>query len=105
AMEKELRGVRGRQSVEKDAMGVQMRVIPESTREAEDGKNVWLTIDLELQQAVGEALREQIERAAVAKQEDNDKRLAEGRDIPWKIPVSGAAVAYDPRNGEIHAMV
>ena len=105
ALEKELRGVRGRQNIERDAMGVQMRVMPESTREAEAGKNVWLTIDLELQQAVGKVLQQQIEVAAAAKAAANEKRIAEGRDTEWKIPVSGAAVAYDPRNGEIHAMV
>lgn len=105
ALEKDLRGVRGRQNIERDAMGVQMRVIPDSTRDAEPGKNVWLTIDLELQQAVGKALQEQIEIAAAAKVAANEKRMGEGRDLEWKIPVSGSAVAYDPRNGEIHAMV
>lgn len=105
AMEKELRGVRGRQNIERDALGVQMRVMPGTTKPAEDGKNIWLTIDLELQQAAGKALQEQIEIAAKAKAAANEKRLSEGRDLEWKIPVSGAVVAYDPRNGEIHAMV
>lgn len=105
ALEKELRGHRGRQNVERDALGVQMRVMPGSTREAEAGKNVWLTIDLELQQAVGKALEAQIEAAAEAKVAANEKRAAEGRDRDWKIPEAGAVVAYDPRNGDIHAMV
>lgn len=105
AMEKELRGARGRRDVEVDAMGVEQRIIPESTKEAQPGKNIWLTVDLELQQAVGKALEEQIQAAAQAKIAANEKRLGEGRDLPWKIPVAGAAVAYDPRNGEIHAMV
>lgn len=105
AMEKELRGKRGRQDIERDALGVQMRVIPGSTKEAEDGKNIWLTIDLELQQAVGKALEQQIAAAAEAKAAANQTRMAEGRDREWKIPNAGAVVAYDPRNGEIHAMV
>lgn len=105
AMETELRGERGRQNIERDAMGVQMRVIPGSTKEPTPGKNVWLTIDLELQQAVGRALQEQIELAAEAKVAANERRLAEGRDREWRIPVAGAVVAYDPRNGEIHSMV
>lgn len=105
AMEKELRGVRGRQSIERDASGVQMRVMPGSVKEPEAGKNVWLTIDLELQQAVGKALEEQVRAAAEAKQAANEKRRSEGRDRDWKIPEAGAVVAYDPRNGEIHAMV
>lgn len=105
ALERELRGERGRENIERDAMGVLMRVMPNSTVEAQPGKNVWLTIDLELQQAVGRALQEQIEAAAAAKVIANEERMAAGRDRPWKIPTSGAVVAYDPRNGEIHAMV
>ncbi len=105
ALERELRGERGRQNIERDAMGIQMRVMPDSTQEPTPGKNVWLTIDLELQQAVGKALEEQIELAAESKRAGNEQRLSEGRDREWKIPESGAVVAYDPRNGEIHAMV
>lgn len=105
ALENELRGVRGRQNVEQDAIGVQMRVMPDSTIEPVNGKNVWLTIDLELQRAVGDALEKGIQRAAEAKVEANKKRKEDGRDRQWKIPVGGAVVAYDPRNGEIHAMV
>lgn len=105
ALEKELRGQRGRREVEVDAMGIQQRVIPDSTREPVAGENIWLTIDLELQQAVGKALEEQVAAAAEAKAKANEKRLGEGRDLEWKIPTGGAVVAYDPRNGEIHAMV
>lgn len=104
AMERELRGERGHQSIERDAMGVQMRVMPGSRKDPTSGKNVWLTVDLELQQAVGKALQEQIELAAEAKIAANERRLSEGRDLEWKIPEAGAVVAYDPRNGEIHAM-
>ncbi|MCA9832955.1 MAG: hypothetical protein KC435_03360 [Thermomicrobiales bacterium] len=105
ALEKDLRGQRGRREVEVDAMGIQQRVIPKSTRDAVAGQNIWLTIDLELQQAVGKILEEQVAAAAEAKETANQKRLADGRDLPWKIPTGGAVVAYDPRNGEIHAMV
>lgn len=105
ALERELRGKRGRQNVERNAFGIQMRVIPDSTVEAENGKNVWLSIDLELQQAVGRALEQGIADAAAAKVEANAKRREEGRDRDWELPVGGAAVAYDPRTGEIHAMV
>lgn len=105
AMEKDLRGEKGRQNIERDAMGVEMRVMPNSTKEPAAGKNVWLTIDLELQQAVGEALEEQIQAAAESKLAGNQERLEAGRDREWKIPEAGAVVAYDPRNGEIHSMV
>lgn len=105
ALERDLRGERGRENIERDAMGVQMRVMPGSRKDPTPGKNVWLTVDLELQQAVGKALQEQIELAAEAKHAANERRLSEGRDREWKIPEAGAVVAYDPRNGEIHAMV
>ncbi len=105
AMERELRGTRGRREVEVDAVGVQQRIIPGSTKEPVPGENVWLTIDLELQRVVGAALEEQVNAAAVAKVAANERRLGEGLDRAWKIPVAGAVVAYDPRNGEIHAMV
>jgi penicillin-binding protein 2 len=104
AMERQLRGKRGRQSVERNASGVLMRVIPGSTEDPEPGENVQLTIDLEFQQAVGNALQEQIERAAEAKRRVNEEREAEGKE-PWPIPQSGSVVAYDPRTGEILAMV
>lgn len=105
AMEKELRGERGRQNIERDALGVQMRVMPGSVKEPVPGKNIWLTVDLELQQAVGRALEEQVNAAAEAKEAANEQRLSAGRDRAWKIPEAGAVVAYDPRNGEILAMV
>jgi penicillin-binding protein 2 len=104
AMEARLRGVRGRQSVERDAVGVQMRVIPDSTQEPVAGENVQLSIDLELQEAVGKALQEQIQRAADAKRSVNEERRSRG-EREWAIPKAGSVVAYDPRNGEIIAMV
>lgn len=104
AMERELRGKRGRQSVERDASGVQMRVIPGSTEQPQAGENVQLTIDLEFQEAVGKALKEQIDRAAEAKRKVNEQRQKDGKE-PWDVPRAGSVVAYDPRTGDVLAMV
>jgi penicillin-binding protein 2 len=57
ALEARLRGQKGRRSVEVDAAGVVMRTIPGSEIEPVEGDSVYLTIDLEFQRAVGEALR------------------------------------------------
>ncbi|HWV36332.1 MAG TPA: penicillin-binding transpeptidase domain-containing protein, partial [Thermomicrobiales bacterium] len=103
ALEDELRGKKGMRSVERDANGVEVRTIPGSETKPIPGKNVKLTIDLELQNAAGKALQEQIEKAAVAKDKYN-KEHRKGKK-PWAIPNAGTVVAIDPRNGEVLAMV
>ncbi|MGC4191069.1 MAG: penicillin-binding transpeptidase domain-containing protein [Thermomicrobiales bacterium] len=104
ALEADLRGVKGARSVERDANGVQVRVLPDGQKEPQAGKNVTLTIDLEFQNAVAKALEEQIGKAAAAKQKVNDTRKKDGKS-EWKIPNAGAVVALDPRSGEVLAMV
>lgn len=103
-LEQNLRGKRGHQSVERDASGVQMRIVSGTTEEPVPGENIHLTIDLEFQEAVGKALQEQIAAAAEGKKKDNEKRKADGK-IEWEIPKAGSVVAFDPRNGDILAMV
>ena len=106
ALENELRGVKGRRSVEVDANGVVLRTLPSTVIEATPGKNILLTIDMELQNAAGKALEEAIKRAAEAKQKVNaDERTPKGRNKLWAIPNAGCVVAYDPRSGEVLAMV
>jgi len=104
ALEEKLRGKKGIRSVEKDANGVQVRVIPYSLQEPVAGENVRLTIDLELQNAAGAVLKEQIEKAAEAKKKLNETRVADGKE-PWKVPEAGSVVAINPKTGEILAMV
>ncbi len=104
ALEEHLRGEKGSLFEEVDVNGVRTRIIPGSERDAVPGDNVTLTIDLELQQAMGNALEKAVQQAARLKQRKNLEREAKGLK-PWKIPNSGAAVAYDPRNGEILGMV
>lgn len=104
ALEADLRGVKGARSVERDANGVQVRILPGSEKSPQAGKNVKLTIDLELQNAVAKALEEQIAKAAEAKRKKNEERKKEGK-AAWRIPNAGAVVALDPRSGEVLAMV
>ncbi|MBA3275731.1 MAG: hypothetical protein H0T72_08045 [Chloroflexia bacterium] len=104
ALETRLRGVKGTRSIEVDANGVVMRTVPGSEIPAQEGESVRLTIDLELQNAVGNALRKGIERAAAGKEEVNRERATENKD-DWTVPNSGSAVAYDPNTGEVLAMV
>ena len=56
-LESTLRGERGRRIIEMDASGSSWRVVPDSTIDPAPGKNVALTIDLELQRAASEILR------------------------------------------------
>ncbi len=103
-MEQRLRGKRGRQSVERDASGLEMRVLPGTIEEPAAGENIHLTIDLEFQEAVGKVLEQQIMAAAEGKRAENEKRRSEGKR-EWAVPKAGSSVAYDPRTGEVLAMV
>lgn len=78
-----LRGQKGKRLIEEDVLGRFIRVIEEQAT-AVPGGNVYLTLDLDLQQAVEEALRRGM--AAV-----NSPR--------------GVAIVMNPQTGEILAMV
>lgn len=104
ALETQLRGIKGARSIERDNNGVTIRVLPGSETSPIPGKNVRLTVDLELQNAAGKALKEQIDKAAAAKKTVNDQRAKDGKK-PWVIPNAGTVVALDPRTGEVLAMV
>ena len=80
--ERYLRGTKGQKHIEVDAFEREVAVIAHEP--ATQGHNVILTIDLELQQAAEDALREGMRRSG-----------SEG----------GCVVAMDPRTGEILAMV
>ncbi len=104
ALEEHLRGAKGNRFEEIDVNGVVTRILPYGEREAAPGENVALTIDLEFQNAVGKALEKGIKHAADLKQKANVERKAKGL-VEWKVPNAGAAVAYDPRSGEVLGMV
>jgi penicillin-binding protein 2 len=78
-----LRGQKGEQVVEADVLGRVLRVVEERTPPV-PGENVYLTLDLELQQAAHEALELGLEEA---------------------VSPRGVAIAMDPGTGEILAMV
>jgi len=80
--ERYLRGVKGQKHIEVDAFEREVRVI--ASKPPIQGDSVILTIDVDLQRVVKEALREGMRRAG--------------------SPV-GVAIAMDPRTGEILALV
>jgi penicillin-binding protein 2 len=81
--EEVLRGTKGEQVVEEDVLGRVRRVVEERAAPV-PGDNVYLTIDLDLQAAADEALRQGLGEA---------------------VSPRGVAIAMDPQTGEILAMV
>lgn len=80
--ETELRGTYGNEKIEVDALGRKKSII--SKEEAIPGKNLVLTIDVRAEQKLEEALSRSMRNSGSAR---------------------GAAIALDPRNGEIIALV
>ena len=80
--ENELKGVSGKKQVEVDALGKESRVISQTP--VEDGHNLLLSINLEAQAKLEQLLADELKIAGKSK---------------------GVAIASDPRNGEIIAMV
>ena len=78
-----LRGIKGLESIEVDVTGQKIRTVSQNV-ESRPGHNLRLTLDLELQQATTEALQEIMD-------EVNSNQ--------------GVAIAMNPQNGEILAMV
>ena len=102
SFEETLRGAPGRRIVEVDQSGSSWRVVPGSLIDPIPGKNVTLTIDLELQRAVSEILSGGIgysnrDRHAIA--------AADPTRAVKKESGAGSVVVLDPRNGEVLAMV
>lgn len=77
-----LKGKNGARNIEVNALGVEQKVYSET--DPETGRNLWLTIDVDLQKAVEEAMRVGLNKIQGSR---------------------GAAVALDPRNGEVLALV
>ena len=78
-----LHGVKGLESIEVDVTGQKIRTVSENIQ-ARPGHNLRLSIDIELQEATRQALQEQMD-------EVNSSQ--------------GVAIAMNPQNGEILAMV
>jgi penicillin-binding protein 2 len=83
--EENLRGRKGQQIVEEDVLGRVSRVVAELA-EPVPGDNVYLTLDLDLQKFVEEALRA-------------------GMEAPNVNSPRGVAIVMSPQTGEVRAMV
>lgn len=92
AFEEYLRGSRGIIDVYRDADGNVVKT--EVVREPVASKDVWLTIDIDVQISAEDALKENIERIKA-----NASYLHSGEDAS-----SGSAVAIDPDTGEVIAL-
>ncbi|GIW25508.1 penicillin-binding transpeptidase domain-containing protein [Meiothermus sp.] len=93
ALEAQLKGIKGVVLAEVNARGQRVRF--EELKEPQAGTDVYLTLDLNLQRAAEQALREGVE-------DINRIRMRYG--LPLATRAKGAIVALDPRNGEVLAM-
>lgn len=94
AFESNLRGVHGARMVQTDARGVEIGEISSLRHDPVPGYTAVLTIDQDFQKTVAAALQDGINKAS------------EGSVKAGQKPVgSGVAVAINPQNGEILAMV
>ena len=87
SFEDALRGKPGRQTIEVDVNGRRVRTVGEPDP-AQPGHNLVLSLDLDLQRAATEALQEALDKS-------------EG----FTKATQGVAIALDPRNGKILALV
>lgn len=90
AFEEHLRGIDGLVKVEKTASGVQLTTL----REARAGRDVYLTIDIDLQIAAEDALRENVEFVSGRTESASEGALCD----------AGAAVVMDPETFEVLAI-
>lgn len=81
--EEELRGIYGSQSIERDASGRQIQVL-QTTRNAQAGDSLTLTVDTKAQKDAEKALRWAMAKVGIKR---------------------GTVIAMNPQNGEILAMV
>jgi len=80
--ENELKGENGKKQIEVDALGKEKKVI--SMQDAQDGNNLVLSIDKDLQQKIEEVVKDKLKNLNLTK---------------------GSIIAMDPNNGEVLAMV
>ncbi len=101
AFESDLKGKDGTKNVEVNAFGELVRVINET--EPQKGKDVYLTIDLELQKTAQEALKQaltEIQKAGTFKSQWGDFKYG----TAYKNANVGAVVALDVKTGDVLAM-
>ena len=95
SLEQTLRGVKGAELAEVDGRMVVQQVLVRA--EPTPGQSLKLTLDLELQEAISEIMKQGIVFA-------NEDRKVKKR-VFARPAISGAVVAIDPRNGDVLAMV
>lgn len=95
-LEEILRGQKGGMTYEQDGHGAFIRELPGKSP-AVPGKNLRLTIDLELQAAISKALADGIEFSS-------KDRAVKFPDKPANCR-GGAVVVMSPKNGEVYALV
>ncbi len=101
AYESTLKGHDGTKNVEVNAFGELVRVINET--EPQKGKDVYLTIDLELQKTAGAALEQaltEIQKAGTFKSQWGDYKYG----TAYRNANVGAVVALDVKTGDVLAM-
>ncbi|QYG92519.1 hypothetical protein HC251_08740 [Iamia sp. SCSIO 61187] len=96
-LEHELRGTPGRIVYEVDARNRPIRELVDQRREPIPGRDVYLTIDINMQYLVEKGLAAEIERRRGV--QDNGCFLPGGCN-----PLGAASVAMDPRNGQVLAI-
>ena len=102
-----LRGKRGKYFAKVNAAGKIVGEFPEGRLNPVNGSSVVLSIPLDYQKEVIAILQKQIDAVKPLIEEDNAAYRKEGKlDKLKPIPIrAGAAVAIDPRNGEVLALV
>ncbi|MDQ3044120.1 MAG: penicillin-binding transpeptidase domain-containing protein, partial [Chloroflexota bacterium] len=103
-MEELLRGHKGSRVVEVDSNEIELRTLDGQELAPVPGRNLSLTIDLEFQTAVSQALAEAITAARTAMELTNIERQGENKQART-LSQAGSVVAIDPRTGEVLAMV
>lgn len=96
-----LRGVKGVRTVEVDTNEVEQRTVA-VLQEPQPGRNLKLTVDLELQAVLRQAI---IDAAEYSNLDRHAKDIRNGKEPRDYDSGSGAVVMLDPRNGEVLAMV
>ena len=100
--EVDLRGTPGTRVIEVDALDNPVRVVEEAGTSPVPGRDVYLTIDLDLQALAEESLANEL-AAARARPVPPQLDPEEPPDPPFIAP-AGAAVVMDPESGDVLAM-